>query len=72
MEWNGVTLMPNLEEMMAVGQTCGEYTPILRGPQASRPDPEQISCENCAHWQGEDEMCELDIYLEQLLNLDQT
>ncbi|NMB45007.1 MAG: hypothetical protein GX998_01190 [Firmicutes bacterium] len=64
--------MPSLGEMMAVGQSCTEYTPTQWGPRASRPDPEEIGCENCVHWQGEDEMCDLDIYEEQLLNLDQT
>ncbi|NMB26050.1 MAG: hypothetical protein GX986_11015, partial [Firmicutes bacterium] len=64
--------MPNQDEMMAVGQSCSEYSPIQRGPLASKPAPEDISCENCMHWQGEEDMCELDIYEEQLLNLDQT
>ena len=63
--------MPSQDEMMAVGQSCSEYLPIEKGPWASRPDPEEISCENCTHWQGEEDMCELDIYEEQL-NLDQT
>jgi hypothetical protein len=70
--WNGVKLMPNLEEMRAVGQNCTEYTPIHWGPKASRREPEAISCATCVHWQGEEEMCELDIFEEQLLNLDQT
>ena len=70
--WNGVITMPSLDEMMAVGQSCSEYAPTHWSPRSSRPDPEEISCETCVHWQGEDEMCDLDIYEEQLLNLDQT
>ncbi|NLK08718.1 MAG: hypothetical protein GX316_08475 [Firmicutes bacterium] len=64
--------MPNQDQMMAVGQSCSEYTPLQRGLFAQRTNPEDVSCENCIHWKGETEMCELDIYLEQLLNLDQT
>ncbi len=56
--------MPSLVEMRHVGQTCSAY-------DAEDADAER-SCESCEHWVGEKEDCELDIFWEQLTNLDQT
>lgn len=50
---------------MAVGQTCTEYRPI-------QTTDLEVACDTCVHWKGEREKCELDIYEEQLVNLDQT
>lgn len=50
---------------MAVGQSCTQYTPA----QTTNPE---VACDTCIHWKGDDEKCELDIYEEQLVNLDQT
>lgn len=64
--------MPSKDEMMAVAQSCSEYTPLARGARAALQDDLEVSCETCQHWRGEEEMCDLDIYEEQLFNLDQT
>ncbi|HHT68810.1 MAG TPA: hypothetical protein GXZ85_06070 [Firmicutes bacterium] len=56
--------MPSMMDMRLVGQTCSAY-------DAGTEDSER-SCESCLHWKGEHEMCELDIFWEQLTNLDQT
>ncbi|HHT35574.1 MAG: hypothetical protein ACE3NC_02455 [Candidatus Wallacebacter cryptica] len=56
--------MPSKQQMLLVGQTCSEY---------ERADENaERSCESCMHWTGEQSMCELDIFLEQLTSLDQT
>lgn len=57
--------MPNRDQLMAVGQSCSEYVPV-------QTTDIEVACDTCKHWKGKEEMCELDIYLEQLLNLDQT
>jgi len=56
--------VPSLMEMRQVGLTCSAY-------DAEDVDSER-SCESCVHWKGEQEACELDIFWEQLTNLDQT
>ncbi|HOB09406.1 MAG: hypothetical protein WAP20_07645 [Limnochordia bacterium] len=56
--------MPSKEQMKLVGQTCSEYE--RESEEAER------SCESCRHWIGEQSMCELDIFIEQLTSLDQT
>lgn len=56
--------MPSLMEMRLVGQTCSAY-------EAQTEDVER-SCDSCQHWKGEEEMCELDIFWDQLTSLDQT
>lgn len=56
--------MPNREEMKMVGQSCSEYDAV--GDDVVR------SCESCTHWEGEKEMCALDIFFDQLTSLDQT
>ncbi len=56
--------MPNKDQLMAVGQSCSEYE--REQVQAVR------SCESCQNWAGETKMCKLDIFMEQLTNLDQT
>jgi hypothetical protein len=56
--------MPSLMEMRLVGQTCSAY-------EAQAEDVER-SCDSCQHWKGEEEMCELDIFWDQLTSLDQT
>ena len=56
--------MPSLEEMQMVGETCPEYDAV--------DDGEQRSCASCQHWVGDEEMCELDIFFDQLTSLDQT
>lgn len=57
-------LMPSKKQMLSVGQSCSEYEP--------EDQPILRSCESCAHWTGEDKMCKLDIFVEQLTSLDQT
>ncbi|NLM40652.1 MAG: hypothetical protein GX205_11435 [Firmicutes bacterium] len=56
--------MPSLEQMRMVGESCTEYDAISSEVERS--------CASCSHWDGEEEMCALDIFLEQLTNLDQT
>ncbi len=56
--------MPSLEEMRMVGESCSQYEPV--------DDNLERSCGSCQHWGGEDEMCELDIFFDQLTSLDQT
>ena len=56
--------MPSLMQMSQVGQTCSAYD--------AEDEAAERSCESCLHWQGESEDCELDIFWEQLTNLDQT
>ncbi len=56
--------MPNKDQLMAVGQTCSEYD--------CSQENSQRSCESCNHWAGEQSMCDLDIFVEQLTSLDQT
>ncbi|MDI9441449.1 MAG: hypothetical protein GX101_03390 [Firmicutes bacterium] len=56
--------MPSLSDLEMVGQTCSSY-------QASQW-AEERSCASCTHWLGEEEMCELDIFWDQLTSLDQT
>ena len=56
--------MPSKEQMRLVGQTCSEYE--------QEAENQVRSCETCLHWAGDRLMCELDIFLEQLTNLDQT
>jgi len=56
--------VPSLEEMQMVGETCPEYDAV--------DDGEQRSCASCQHWVGDEEMCELDIFFDQLTSLDQT
>ncbi|NLL48781.1 MAG: hypothetical protein GX249_09355 [Firmicutes bacterium] len=56
--------MPSLMQMRQVGQTCSAYD--------AEDEAAERSCESCLHWQGESEDCELDIFWEQLTNLDQT
>ncbi len=58
--------MPSLSDLQMVGGTCGEYEAAAQAPAEER------SCANCSHWLGEEEMCELDIFWEQLTSLDQT
>lgn len=57
-------MMPSLMDMRMVGETCSAY-------EAEAEDMER-SCESCSHWGGEQEDCVLDIFWEQLTNLDQT
>lgn len=56
--------MPSREQMKLVGETCSQYD----------AEQEEVtrSCHTCNHWAGEESMCELDIFLEQLTSLDQT
>lgn len=56
--------MPSTEQMKLVGETCSEFDAAL--------DNVSRSCETCVHWGGEEGMCGLDIFLEQLTSLDQT
>lgn len=56
--------MPSLSEMRMVGRTCSAYEP--------EAEDVERSCETCVHWAGEEEDCSLDIFWEQLTNLDQT
>ncbi len=58
--------MPSLSDLQMVGGTCSEYQSTLQALNGER------SCANCDHWLGEEEMCELDIFWEQLTSLDQT
>ncbi|NLY10107.1 MAG: hypothetical protein GX020_00210 [Firmicutes bacterium] len=58
--------MPSKEQLEAVGQTCSEYVAVSTDENLTR------SCETCQRWGGEEVMCQLDIFLEQLVNLDQT
>ena len=53
--------MPSKEQMKLVGQTCSGYE--RESEEAER------SCESCRHWIGEQSMCELDIFIEQLTSL---
>ncbi|HPT82513.1 MAG TPA: hypothetical protein PLM25_01360 [Limnochordia bacterium] len=56
--------MPSLSDMRMVGQNCSAYEP--EGADVER------SCETCVYWGGEARDCILDIFWEQLTNLDQT
>lgn len=56
--------MPSLSDLRMVGQTCSAY-------EAEKENVER-SCESCVHWAGEKEDCVLDIFWDQLTNLDQT
>lgn len=56
--------MPSKDQMRSVGESCSEYD--ASSSQNFR------SCETCNHWAGEQRMCNLDIFIEQLQNLDQT
>jgi hypothetical protein len=56
--------VPSLMQMRHVGQTCSAYD--------AEDEEVERSCESCLHWKGEGEDCELDIFWEQLTNLDQT
>lgn len=58
--------MPSKEQLKSVGESCSEYS------EASLNDVDLRSCESCAHWAGGSEMCDLDIFFEQLTSLDQT
>ena len=57
-------MMPSLSDLRMVGQTFSAY----------EAEAEQVerSCETCRHWGGEERDCILDIFWEQLTNLDQT
>lgn len=56
--------MPSKEQLKSVGQSCSEYS--------EDGQDEVRSCETCDHWSGGSEMCNLDIFFEQLESLDQT
>lgn len=56
--------MPSLSDLKMVGEGCSEYEPTGAG--------EVRSCHSCEHWSGEETMCALDIFWEQLTSLDQT
>lgn len=55
--------MPSKEQLRSVGESCSEFERVA--------EQEDRSCETCAHWKGEESMCRLDIFLEQLQSLDQ-
>lgn len=57
-------MMPSLMDMRMVGQTCSAYESEVEGAERS--------CDSCTHWAGEKEYCVLDIFWDQLTNLDQT
>lgn len=56
--------MPSLSDLRMVGETCSVYEACQEGAERS--------CESCAHWEGEQTMCGLDVFWEQLTSLDQT
>lgn len=56
--------MPSLSDLVMVGEGCHSYSPVR--------EKVQRSCESCEHWAGEEKMCNLDIFWEQLTSLDQT
>ena len=56
--------MPSKEQIDAVGESCSAYDSVDENAKRS--------CESCEHWRGESKMCALDIFTEQLVNLDQT
>ncbi len=56
--------MPSWEEMRMVGESCSAYEAV--GENVER------SCGSCEHWVNDEEMRELDIFLDQLTSLDQT
>jgi len=55
--------MPSKEQMLSLGESCSEF---------ERVEQAKIrSCESCVHWEGDERMCRLDIFIEQLQSLDQ-
>lgn len=55
--------MPSKEQLKSVGESCSEFEQEI--------ESQLRSCESCTHWEGEQAMCALDIFLDQLQSLDQ-
>lgn len=62
--------MASKEQYKLVAMSCDKYIYEGEGFTSSHAEPQQLSCENCANWNGEE--CTIHVFDKVLTGLDQT